>query len=31
MDIVYPWDLVQVNETMMQNIKASTGGTIEKM
>jgi UDP-N-acetylglucosamine diphosphorylase / glucose-1-phosphate thymidylyltransferase / UDP-N-acetylgalactosamine diphosphorylase / glucosamine-1-phosphate N-acetyltransferase / galactosamine-1-phosphate N-acetyltransferase len=30
MDIVYPWDLVQVNETMMQNIKASTGGTIEK-
>jgi len=30
MDIVYPWDLTQVNETMMQNIKASTGGTIEK-
>jgi len=30
MDIVYPWDLIQVNETMLQNIKASTGGTIEK-
>ena len=30
MDIVYPWDLVLVNEIMLQNIKVSTGGTIEK-
>jgi len=30
MDIVYPWDLIQVNEIMLQNIKVSTGGTIEK-
>ena len=30
MDIVYPWDLIHVNETMMQNMKASTSGTIEK-
>lgn len=30
MDIVYPWDLIQVNETMMQNIRGSTGGSIEK-
>ena len=30
MDIVYPWDLIQVNETMIQKMKGSTGGTIEK-
>ncbi|MCJ7570780.1 MAG: sugar phosphate nucleotidyltransferase [Candidatus Thermoplasmatota archaeon] len=30
MDIVYPWDLIQVNEIMLQNIKGSTSGTIEK-
>ena len=30
MDIVYPWDLIPVNEIMLQNIKVSTGGTIEK-
>ena len=31
MDIVYPWDLIQVNERMFQNIKGSTSGTIEKI
>ena len=30
MDIVYPWDLIPVNEIMLQNIKVSTSGTIEK-
>ncbi len=30
MDIVYPWDLIQVNEIMLQNIKGITSGTIEK-
>ena len=30
MDIVYPWDLIQVNQTMFQNIKGTTSGTIEK-
>jgi glucose-1-phosphate thymidylyltransferase len=30
MDIVYPWDLIQVNEIMIKKIKTSTGGTIEK-
>jgi len=29
MDIVYPWDLIQVNETLIHNVKKSTGGTIE--
>lgn len=29
-DIVYPWDLVHVNEAMMQNIKPSTAGSVEK-
>jgi hypothetical protein len=27
MDIVYPWDLILVNEIMLQSIKISTGGT----
>jgi len=30
MDIVYPWDLIQVNEAMSQQINASTSGTVEK-
>lgn len=30
MDIVYPWDLITVNETMIQNSKSSIGGTVEK-
>ena len=30
MDIVYPWDLISLNETMIQNFKSSLGGTIEK-
>ena len=30
MDIVYPWDLIQVNALMMQKIKGSASGTIEK-
>jgi len=30
MDIVYPWDLITVNETMIQNSKSSVGGTVEK-
>ncbi len=30
MDIVYPWDLLSVNETMIHKIKSSKGGTIEK-
>jgi len=30
MDIVYPWDLITVNETIIQNLKSSTAGTIEK-
>jgi glucose-1-phosphate thymidylyltransferase len=30
MDIVYPWDLITVNETMIQGIGASTSGIIEK-
>jgi UDP-N-acetylglucosamine diphosphorylase/glucosamine-1-phosphate N-acetyltransferase len=30
MDVGYPWDLIQVNEIMLQNIKGLTGGTIEK-
>jgi UDP-N-acetylglucosamine diphosphorylase/glucosamine-1-phosphate N-acetyltransferase len=30
MDIVYPWDLIYVNENMIHNVKATTGGVIEK-
>lgn len=30
MDIVYPWDLVNVTESMIKNIQTSTAGTIEK-
>ncbi len=30
MDIVYPWDLIKVNETMLQSSKTSKAGTIEK-
>jgi len=30
MDIVYPWDLISVNEMMTQRIAASTSGVIEK-
>jgi len=30
MDIVYPWDLISVNEAMIQTTSQSTGGTIEK-
>jgi glucose-1-phosphate thymidylyltransferase len=30
MDIVYPWDLITVNEAMIQKIAASTSGVIEK-
>jgi len=30
MDIVYPWDLIYVNEAMIQGISASTGGIIER-
>jgi UDP-N-acetylglucosamine diphosphorylase/glucosamine-1-phosphate N-acetyltransferase len=30
MDIVYPWDLISVNETMIQTINQSTSGIIEK-
>jgi glucose-1-phosphate thymidylyltransferase len=30
MDIVYPWDLIYVNEAMIQGISASTGGVIER-
>jgi UDP-N-acetylglucosamine diphosphorylase/glucosamine-1-phosphate N-acetyltransferase len=30
MDIVYPWDLITVNETMIQGTSESTSGTIEK-
>ena len=30
MDIVYPWDLIHVNEIMIQNSKSSTAGKIEK-
>jgi glucose-1-phosphate thymidylyltransferase len=30
MDIVYPWDLIGVNEAMLQHISPSTGGTIER-
>jgi len=29
MDIVYPWDLININETMMHKIKSSTGGIID--
>lgn len=30
MDIVYPWDLIHVNETMINNTAASKSGAIEK-
>jgi UDP-N-acetylglucosamine diphosphorylase/glucosamine-1-phosphate N-acetyltransferase len=30
MDIVYPWDLITVNEVMIQGTEASTSGVIEK-
>ncbi|RLF27891.1 MAG: hypothetical protein DRN05_04995 [Thermoplasmata archaeon] len=30
MDVVYPWDLLEVNEMMVQNVPAGIGGTIEK-
>jgi glucose-1-phosphate thymidylyltransferase len=30
MDIVYPWDLIYVNETLISNTSASISGTIEK-
>jgi NDP-sugar pyrophosphorylase family protein len=30
MDIVYPWDLIYVNENMIRNVKATIGGVIEK-
>jgi UDP-N-acetylglucosamine diphosphorylase/glucosamine-1-phosphate N-acetyltransferase len=30
MDIVYPWDLITVNETMIQTTSEYTSGTIEK-
>jgi len=30
MDIVYPWDLIYVNEAMIQGTSASIGGVIEK-
>lgn len=30
MDIVYPWDLIAVNEAMIQTTNESTSGTIEK-
>ncbi len=30
MDIVYPWDLIHVNENMIRSVKATIGGTIEK-
>jgi len=30
MDVVYPWDIITVNEIMTRDIHASLGGTIEK-
>ena len=30
MDIVYPWDLIRVNDAMLQNTSASLSGVIEK-
>jgi len=30
MDVVYPWDLIHVNEAVIQNTPVSTGGIIEK-
>jgi len=30
MDIVYPWDLIQVNESLINNISSSKAGVIEK-
>jgi len=30
MDIVYPWDLIQINEAMIHSSKFSVGGVVEK-
>ncbi len=30
MDIVYPWDLIKVNEVMIHNTQSTKGGVIEK-
>jgi glucose-1-phosphate thymidylyltransferase len=30
MDIVYPWDLININETMIKSSKFSVGGFVEK-
>ena len=30
MDVVYPWDLIHVNESMLRGTSASIGGVIEK-
>jgi glucose-1-phosphate thymidylyltransferase len=30
MDVVYPWDIITVNEMMTRDIKASLGGIVEK-
>jgi len=30
MDIVYPWDLIKVNETMIHELPSSIGGVVEK-
>ena len=30
MDIVYPWDIIEINEAMSNEISSSTSGTIEK-
>ena len=30
MDIVYPWDLIEINEIMINNSSFSTAGTVEK-
>jgi glucose-1-phosphate thymidylyltransferase len=29
LDIVYPWDVLSLNEAVLQNIEASIGGTVE--
>ena len=30
MDVVYPWDIIHINEAIIQNTPVSTGGIIEK-
>lgn len=30
MDVVYPWDIIHINETIIRNTPVSTGGIIEK-